>query len=478
MASRTTRFSRIVKGFYDIIATYVLVWALVITAVALLLHLGFSAVAQPLGHGSVGEMWGAVAQRWGVPSAWVRLAVYGGLQLLVFWLGRGVLGVLVRVIEWGVDRVQRLYQVVGQRLPSVQLYFGVAFTWLVTALLVPLVVQPTTVGFRMDRASWVERAANLLDGTAPLAVRESVVGLYRKLYAEPVVGDGIPREALDREFQNGTDDASGPLFTPKPGGKHPMMDRWNPIIWEVAGGDPHRFAQVKAFMWVESGGRQFAISHTGCMGLMQFCSGTAKNKTFRHIFGVGQVYSCHCAKTSCKVPRDVQRELERGDLARVKALADQVPCEVTDARFHPTRAIRAGHRYVEILSSSLGDNLSLMYVGYNSGPGLASRVYALAGKRRDLTIDEIEPHLADVLRPQYGTQAESRARGLLRTHLPKLQRAYKQYYAEGLQLKAAGGLRAQFIPPSTKQLPAPTPIPTPTPGTTPQVSHPAHLPPR
>ena len=50
---------------------------------------------------------------------------------------------------------------------------------------------------------------------------------------------------------------------PDGGDAQPMIDRWDEMIWEVAGGDATRFTQIKAVMWVESAGRQFAVSRTG-----------------------------------------------------------------------------------------------------------------------------------------------------------------------------------------------------------------------
>ena len=86
------------------------------------------------------------------------------------------------------------------------------------------------------------------------------------------------------------------------------MDRWDPYLLEAAEGDRELFARTKAFMWVESGGRQFALSATGCAGLMQFCASTAQRRPFGGIFGVGAVSACGC--DDCSVPREVQIALE------------------------------------------------------------------------------------------------------------------------------------------------------------------------
>jgi hypothetical protein len=69
-----------------------------------------------------------------------------------------------------------------------------------------------------------------------------------------------------------------------------------------------------------------------------------------------------------------------------------------------------------------------MYIGYNAGPRVADAVYEKVGEDPDATLDQIDDHLADCLRPYYGQYADTRARGLVRTHLPKLANAYDKYY--------------------------------------------------
>ncbi|MEZ4237837.1 MAG: lytic transglycosylase domain-containing protein [Myxococcota bacterium] len=183
-------------------------------------------------------------------------------------------------------------------------------------------------------------------------------------------------------------------------------------------------ARTKAFMWVESGGRQFAVSATGCSGLMQFCASTAQRAPFHHIFGVGQVSACGCR--DCGVPREVQVALET-DPEAVRTHADRFPCPLTDARFDAERSIRAGVAFVRELGADVGDNLPLMYVGYNAGPAVSRGLYRQLGRRGDLSIAEIAPHLEPALRPYYGDRAAGRARGLVGVHLPKLVAAYERW---------------------------------------------------
>lgn len=434
-------FAAMIKGTYDILASYLLVTTLIIVALSLGLHAVAALVAQSLDQDSLELMWRRLSWKIGFSSLSIRLTLFIGAQLLLVWLLKGPLGAAFHWGERGVDKVQRAYLWLGQRLPAFKRAFSVVFTLAVTAVLIPFIIQPSLVGMRADKRAWLERAANLADGSAALAINDDVVGFYRRLYAKPVV----PKEKLDQKTLNdafsqrdGQDsqDAYGPLAAPQDGGKEPFMDRWDPIIWKAAKQDAKRFAQVKAFMYVESGGRQFALSHTGCAGLMQFCSRTAKAPPFRDIFGTGQIYACGCSESRCKVERQVQRELERGDLSIIERYKSEFPCEITDARFNPTKAIFAGEAYVAKLNASLGGNMYLMYIGYNSGPRVAQEVFSRLGNKSDATLAEIEAELTEALRPYYNDSAEARARSLTRTHLPKIQGAFERYHRQAQQPKA------------------------------------------
>ncbi|MCA9489371.1 MAG: transglycosylase SLT domain-containing protein, partial [Myxococcales bacterium] len=242
------------------------------------------------------------------------------------------------------------------------------------------------------------------------AVFDTTLWVARALHPSPV--RGVDPVAADR-LGAGLDQPTVPL-----------MDRWDQALLAAANGDRELYARTKAVMWVESGGRQYAVSSTGCLGLMQFCASTARTKPVHAIFGRGQVTACGCR--DCGVPRDVANDLET-DPAAVARVGERFPCPLTDARFDPDKAIRAGTAWVEKLGRDVGDNLLLVYVSYNSGPAVGRAVFRATGKRSDVTLDELRPHLVDALAPHYGRSAAGRAQGLLDVHLPKLQRAYERW---------------------------------------------------
>ena len=428
---KLTRFFYLTfKGIYDLLAVYVLVVMLYLTLVSLGLHGLFALLAQALGHGEVEHMWWALARHLDVSELWLRLAIYGLLQASIFWGTGGLIQQAIKRAErWG-DRLQRAYLWATQRPTKTSRALGIALSILLTLLLVPFLIQPTLVPMKLTQRTIVQRAANLLDGQATLGFADSVVGFYRKLYAQPDAGHGLKEEQLDTAFRH-LEDASGtgPLFPPKANGSQPLMDRWDEMIALAALQDDAQFAFIKAFMWVESGGRQFALSHTGCSGLMQFCAGTARRHPFKKVFGTGQVYRCQC-EGPCTVPKKVQKEMELGDERRINDLArtGAFPCEVTDARYNAQKAIVAGSLYIKSLRTSFQDNIYLMYIGYNSGPAVARMVYNALGQRSGLTLEEIEPELTKALGHWYGDKAASRSRSLVRTHLPKLKKAYDRYH--------------------------------------------------
>ena len=449
---------RIIKGTYDILATYALIATIYITLVSLCLHALFSLLAAQLGFDSLELMWIVAGRKVGFSPIIVRLVIYGALQVGVYWLLQGPLRALLSLGERVFDVVQRGYTKLGERLPRFQTAFGLFFTTTVTLLLIPFVIQPTIVGNRWDKDSIIERAANLADGQATFGFADSVVGFYRKLYAKPVdpVG-GVTREQIEDQLRENDhtgewDPSKDPAtLSPKEGSKRPLMDRWDPYIWKAARNDPSKFAYIKAFMWVESAGQQFAVSHTGCLGLMQFCSGTARSERYRDIFGVGQVYTCSCKHRDCRVPKDVKRDMEMGDPAMIAKHKSTFPCDLTDARFNGAKAIRAGGKYVDRLHDQFGGNIYIMYIGYNSGPAVARKVWRAVGKNPNASLTEIDAVLATSLQQWYGESSERRARGLIKIHLPKIKRAYDRYYAES---------STQQPPSSTTTTDTPPPAPT------------------
>lgn len=426
------KFARFVlrtsKGIYDILATYLMLWVVPFALASLLLNLAFGTIVSLLEFETAEQLWQRVAQTIPLSTVWLRLAVFVPMHVLLFRVTRKPIAKVWPRVEAVFDELVEAFEYMTRRILPVRVAGEWLFTLVVTAVLIPFVVQPTLVPRDMALSSWVERAANLVDGSASAALGDSVVGLYRRVFANPVVVEGL-RPEDQQVFDEVQDDSSvGPITPPMPNGTQPLMDRWDPYIEKIADNDPAMFAFIKAFMWVESGGRQYAVSHTGCAGLMQFCVGTARSQPFRDVFGTGAVYRCDCANKQCRTPRDVQRDMESGDPALLTKHASNFPCELTDARFDPNKIIAAGGLYIDNLRQAVGGNIYLMYIGYNSGPSIAKKVYAAVGRKPDATLAEIEVHLATAMKPHYGNGSEARARSLIRTHLPKLKGAYDKYY--------------------------------------------------
>ncbi|AWV89547.1 transglycosylase SLT domain-containing protein [Bradymonas sediminis] len=424
---------RIAKGIYDILASYLLGWVLVFALFSLGLHLGLESVARLQNYDSADALWRALSYAYGERAIlWMRLLVFGALNAGLVYLFRRPLRATQHFIESGIDTLIEFFQHFSQNRPRARTLGHLVFSATVTSLLIPFVLQPTLVADYRNRGAWLERGANLVDGSASRYVADSVIGLYRKFYASPVesvggVSDSEVASAGDP--QDGRPPSSTPHgsthYPPTPASAQPLMDRWDPIIWRAAKNDPERFAMLKAFMWVESAGRQFAVSTTGCSGLMQFCAGTARARPFREIFGVGQITTCKC-DGPCRIDKQTRQSLETGAINASEA-GDAFPCDPADARFNPERSIFAGAAYVAQLSERFGGNIYLMYIGYNSGPAVASRVYQRLGRRADASLSDIELHLAAAMRPYYANASARRARSLLRTHLPKINRAYLGY---------------------------------------------------
>ena len=117
--------------------------------------------------------------------------------------------------------------------------------------------------------------------------------------------------------------------------------------------------------------------------------------------------------------------------------ASDFPCRLTDARFDPNKILKAGDRYIDRLSQAFGGNIYLMYIGYNSGPMVAERVWRKLGRNPEATLEQIDAELVEAMRPTYGAGAEARARSLVRTHLPKIKRAKDRFMADGLPTQIA-----------------------------------------
>ena len=285
--------------------------------------------------------------------------------------------------------------------------------WLLAAVLfviafVPLGLQPTLVAPTLSFETLRERVTHLVDGSALLRAIDAWLAVGR-----PVLEERAPvQRPVDGTAFDATLDSSAV----------PLMDRWDPMLLSAAKGDLDLFADTKAVMFVESSGKQYAVSPTGCSGLMQFCVSTAQRQPFRRIFGAGGVSACGC--TDCTVPWPVQMALET-DPTALDRMADQFPCDLTDARFDAERSIKAGVAYVKELKADLGGNLLLVYVGYNAGPAVAARLHKAVGSRA--TLGQIKPQLEPALRPYYGARAPRMARLLSGINLPKLQQARRRF---------------------------------------------------
>jgi len=422
-------FLRITRGFYDILASYLLGWVLVFALFSLGLHLGLESLAQGRNFESADALWRALTYAHGERAIlWLRIVLFGALNAGLIYLFRRPLRAVQRAIESGIDGLIGFFQYFTHARPRARALGHLFFSLSVTSLLIPFVLQPTLVADYRSQRGWLERTANLVDGSASRYVADSVLGLYRKFYAAPVkaVGGVSNAEVALAPRPDAASTPANPIyFPPAASAPQPMMDRWDPMIWRAAEGDPERFAMIKAFIWVESAGQQFAVSTTGCSGLMQFCAGTARALPFREIFGVGQITTCKC-DGPCRIDKNTRQSLETGE-KNAAQVGGAFPCNPADARFDPERSIRAGAAYIAQLSARFGDNIYLMYIGYNSGPAVAARVYERLGKRPDATLSDIQGHLEAAMHPYYAASSARRARSLLRTHLPKIERAYQRY---------------------------------------------------
>ena len=406
------RLLSLIKGLYDLLASYLLAWVVIFALVAWVFYGIATLLASGAGFESLESFWRAAHRHLPGGSTPWRLVFFGALHALWLWLARYRLRRLKARVEGLTDRVVARYRTWAAAHPRGRRVTGMAFTLLITLVLVPFLVQPTLVPLRWRADAWALRAANLLDGTATAALGESVVGLYRRAFAGPVVGNGVDDAGYQQTFQ--------------PEGPQPLVDRWDPMIRAVVGDDQRGFALVKAFVWVESAGRQFAVSRTGCAGLMQFCARTARARPYRAIFGTGQVYPCDC-RGPCEVPRKMRRELESGRRPLIERHRDRFVCELSDARFEPKKSLTAGWTFIRSLDREFGGNIYLMYIGYNSGPHVSRRIWRQLRDPARADLERIGPHVGPALRPNFGGGAESRARGLVRVHLPKLARAYQRY---------------------------------------------------
>ena len=421
-------FGKILKGTYDVLSMYLLGWVLLLALMAFGFHALADVVAESMGYGDQEFMWKRLGQVSGVSPVLARLPLFVLAHGLILYLFRRP----ITAIKRGFERAFRFFEGKTDDLtetrPRTRGVLELLFTVGVTALLVPFVLQPTLVTFPGQWTDWGQRTANLVDGTASDAFVDSVVGLYRRILTdEPDLGrHQVTAAEYNRSLRFRGRDPKAPL---RPTGPQPLMDRWNSYLWDAVDDDPELFAKTKAFMWVESAGRQFALSSTGCAGLMQFCVGTARRHPFKSIFGVGQVFPCGCSGTRCRIDRDIKRALE-SEPGAIKRHRKSFPCVMGDARFDPKKSIAAGVAYVKELSAAHGGNIYLMYIGYNSGPAVSRAAWKKLGRNPRASLRQIETHLAGAMRPYYGAKATARARSLVYTHLPKIRGALDRYREE------------------------------------------------
>lgn len=417
----------VIAGVYTILSTYFLAWLLVFAAVGLGFQLLAQIVALWAGFADPGAMWASLSATTHLSTLAIRLVVTVLFHGLVFFVLRRPFRRLRELAQRGFDAVEALFLRADGKPNPLRSVAHLLFAVVVTLLIIPFFLQPTLVSRADGPSRWLERAAHLLDGTATLELTQSVPGYYRRWFFEVRAEGGVTEEEVEEVIDEITEitDPSAP----PPGA---LMDRWDPHIRRAVGERADLFPVVKAFMYVESAGRQFAVSRTGCAGLMQFCVGTARSSRYRDIFGRGAIYPCACKSGECAVDRQIQRDLELGRFDAVDNDPSRFPCELTDARFVPDRALAAGTKFIGGLYDRLGGNIYLMYIGYNSGPAVAARVWRAVGEKPEASLEDIEPHLAPALAPNFGAAAKSRARSLLRTHLPKIARARERFSKESI----------------------------------------------
>ena len=213
---------RTLKGIYDILATYLLLFIIPFALAGFVFHLGFLALAEALGYASDAALWTAASSTLHVSSSVLRIVLFLPLHYAAFRLLRAPVTRIWPRVEAAFDQLIAAFHWFTERLPGLRVAGSITFTLVVTALLVPFVIQPTLVPEWDDERAWLERTANLLDGTAVATIADSVVGLYRRIYADPVVTEGLPPGELDVFDQTTDGVATGPIVSPRPTGAQPL----------------------------------------------------------------------------------------------------------------------------------------------------------------------------------------------------------------------------------------------------------------
>ena len=173
----------------------------------------------------------------------------------------------------------------------------------------------------------------------------------------------------------------------------------------------------------ESAGDEEAISWTGCVGLGQFCSGTASNDPYIGIFG--EVTKCRCGspgQPSCKESHECTPS--------------------NDGRFDPEKSAEAIAVYISRLLNTFNAYSYQEYyahASYNAGTGLVKTVISQA-KEEYNTEDPTWDQFASVLGPEHiiaayswideteQDEAEAKVREI-QGHAPRIV-AYRQLYED------------------------------------------------
>src|SRR3989338_6340260 len=134
---------------------------------------------------------------------------------------------------------------------------------------------------------------------------------------------------------------SSGIITPPTSTGNEKMDRWDHFIMQECKGEENErecFAIIKTTMYIESKGNDKAVSSTGCSGLMQFCSDTAKGSPYNTVFNSGSIG------------------------------------KVNDHRFDGIKSIKAAKLYLidGMKKQRKINNIFFIYIGYNAGPGHGS----------------------------------------------------------------------------------------------------------
>lgn len=200
------------------------------------------------------------------------------------------------------------------------------------------------------------------------------------------------------------------------------VDRWTPEIQAVCQNDTNCVALVKAFMNSETGGNQYSVSWSGCVGLMQFCS-----TEYSNVFSPGPSVDC-CRGYVKTSDRTVENRCHTG----------QNYCRdtgYTDIRFDPQRSIYAGTDVLlrNMRRSQVNRNIYLLAIAYNAGPNIVTNVLRQLNGRTPTLGNIDQPLLLASLRdsPNYQRwrnqdEVVRKSQGMI-TYMQGIARSYTEY---------------------------------------------------